>query len=173
ARQRPRPVPPTHRPQSRLRQGDRAQRPPRLPGRGPRLPPGEVLPSPLRPAFPDRGPRPSPGRRAAPQPTPARQEDQLVDARPRGRGLVRPALDAPRALRRGHPPGLAASGHLLATGQALDHLPRPRLRAKKKARDRLIHLAASHPDWVLGFQDETWWSRLALPALSAWAGAAP
>jgi hypothetical protein len=29
-------------------------------------------------------------------------------------------------------------------------------------------LAASHPDWVLGFQDETWWSRLALPALHAW-----
>jgi transposase len=29
-------------------------------------------------------------------------------------------------------------------------------------------LAATHPDWVLGFQDETWWSRLALPALHAW-----
>jgi transposase len=29
-------------------------------------------------------------------------------------------------------------------------------------------LAQSHPDWVLGFQDETWWSRLALPALHAW-----
>jgi transposase len=29
-------------------------------------------------------------------------------------------------------------------------------------------LAASHPDWVMGFQDETWWSRLALPALHAW-----
>jgi transposase len=26
---------------------------------------------------------------------------------------------------------------------------------------------------VLGFQDETWWSRLALPALHAWAGAQP
>lgn len=37
-------------------------------------------------------------------------------------------------------------------------------------RDRLIRLAAAHPDWVLGYQDETWWSRLALPALHAWAG---
>ena len=32
----------------------------------------------------------------------------------------------------------------------------------------MIRLAASHPDWVLGFQDETWWSRLALPTLHAW-----
>jgi hypothetical protein len=34
-------------------------------------------------------------------------------------------------------------------------------------------LAATHPDWVLGFQDETWWSRLARPALHAWAGDEP
>jgi len=40
-------------------------------------------------------------------------------------------------------------------------------------RDRLIRLAARHPDWVLGYQDETWWSRLALPALHAWAGGPP
>jgi DDE superfamily endonuclease len=30
-------------------------------------------------------------------------------------------------------------------------------------------VAAAHPDWVLGYQDETWWSRLALPTLRAWA----
>jgi DDE superfamily endonuclease len=29
-------------------------------------------------------------------------------------------------------------------------------------------LAARHPDWVLGFVDETWWSRLAQPAMHAW-----
>lgn len=50
----------------------------------------------------------------------------------------------------------------------MDHQPRPRVRAKKKARDRLIRLAAFHPEWVLGYQDETWWSRLALPAVHAW-----
>jgi transposase len=27
---------------------------------------------------------------------------------------------------------------------------------------------ASHPDWVLGFQDETWWSRLSQPDVRAW-----
>jgi hypothetical protein len=50
----------------------------------------------------------------------------------------------------------------------VDHQPRPRVRPKKGARDRLIRLAASHPTWALGFQDEVWWSRLARPALHAW-----
>src|SRR5262249_13100641 len=63
----------------------------------------------------------------------------------------------------GHP----APGRLLEASQALDHQPRPRLRAKKKARDRLIRLAATHPEWVLGFEDECWWSRLAQPNLHA------
>ena len=35
----------------------------------------------------------------------------------------------------------------------------------------MIRLAAAHPDWVLGYQDETWWSRLALPGMHAWTGA--
>jgi hypothetical protein len=34
-------------------------------------------------------------------------------------------------------------------------------------------LAASHPDWVLGYQDECWWSRLALPAMRAWSDDGP
>jgi hypothetical protein len=29
-------------------------------------------------------------------------------------------------------------------------------------------LAESHPEWVLGFQDECWWSRLAQPHLHTW-----
>ncbi len=51
--------------------------------------------------------------------------------------------------------------------------PDPAYARKKKARDRLINLAATHPDWVLGFADETWWSRLALPAMHAWAAEEP
>jgi DDE superfamily endonuclease len=35
----------------------------------------------------------------------------------------------------------------------------------------LIRLTASHPDWVLGFEDEVWWSRVSLPALHAWSDA--
>jgi len=32
----------------------------------------------------------------------------------------------------------------------------------------LIALAEAHPDWALGFGDEVWWSRVALPAAHAW-----
>ena len=28
--------------------------------------------------------------------------------------------------------------------------------------------ALEHPDWVLGFQDEVWWSRYAQPHLQTW-----
>lgn len=50
----------------------------------------------------------------------------------------------------------------------MDHQPGPRVRTKKSQRDRLIRLAASHPRWALGFQDEVWWSRLARPSLRTW-----
>jgi hypothetical protein len=55
----------------------------------------------------------------------------------------------------------------------VDHQPRPGIPAKKGARDRLIRLAQRHSDWVLGFEDEVWWSRLARPELHAWAGDEP
>ena len=32
----------------------------------------------------------------------------------------------------------------------------------------MIRVAESSPDWVIGFEDETWWSRLARPNLHAW-----
>jgi transposase len=34
-------------------------------------------------------------------------------------------------------------------------------------------LARTHPEWVLGYADEAWWSRLALPNLHAWSDTAP
>jgi transposase len=51
--------------------------------------------------------------------------------------------------------------------------PDPDYLAKKKSRDDLIERASRRADWVLGFQDETWWTRLAQPDLRAWAGAEP
>lgn len=30
-------------------------------------------------------------------------------------------------------------------------------------------MVATHPTWVLGFEDEVWWSRLAQPSLHSWA----
>jgi transposase len=35
----------------------------------------------------------------------------------------------------------------------------------------LIGLAEARPEWVVGFLDETWWSRLARPALNSWSDA--
>jgi hypothetical protein len=55
----------------------------------------------------------------------------------------------------------------------LDHQSGPRLREEKKVRDRLIAEAAGNPDWVLGFQDECWWTRRAQPDLFAWAAGDP
>ena len=37
----------------------------------------------------------------------------------------------------------------------------------------MIALAARHPEYALGFQDETWWSRVTQPNLSAWGDAEP
>jgi hypothetical protein len=51
--------------------------------------------------------------------------------------------------------------------------PDPNYAAKKARRDRLIRLAAQHPDWVFGFEDEVWWSRLARPSFNAWTGGPP
>jgi DDE superfamily endonuclease len=53
----------------------------------------------------------------------------------------------------------------------VDHQSGSRVRTEKRARDRLIRLAATHPTWALGFEDEVWWSRLARPTLHSWAEA--
>ena len=50
----------------------------------------------------------------------------------------------------------------------MDYQPRPGARPKTRTRDRLIHLASLHPDYVLGFLDEVRWSRFAQRSLHAW-----
>jgi transposase len=51
--------------------------------------------------------------------------------------------------------------------------PDPDYALKKARRDQLIHLSAQHPEWVLGFEDEVWWSRVAQPSLHAWTAGPP
>jgi transposase len=51
--------------------------------------------------------------------------------------------------------------------------PDPHYALKKAHRDRLIRLSAQHPEWVLGFEDEVWWSRVAQPSLHAWTAGPP
>jgi hypothetical protein len=31
-----------------------------------------------------------------------------------------------------------------------------------------MEIAGANPEWAVGFEDECWWSRLALPTLNAW-----
>jgi transposase len=51
--------------------------------------------------------------------------------------------------------------------------PDPHYAEKKARRDRFIELAPKHPEWVLGFLDEVWWSRLARPPVRAWSAGDP
>lgn len=37
----------------------------------------------------------------------------------------------------------------------------------------MIALASERSDWAVGFEDETWWSRVARPGLHAWSDAGP
>ena len=50
----------------------------------------------------------------------------------------------------------------------MDRKPRCRVREEKGALKRLIGLAENHPEWVVGFEDETWWSRFEQPSLHSW-----
>ena len=51
--------------------------------------------------------------------------------------------------------------------------PDPHYAQKKARRDRFLRLAERHPEWVVGFVDEVWWSRLARPPLRAWSAGDP
>ncbi len=44
----------------------------------------------------------------------------------------------------------------------------PRTKGKRR-RDRLMAVAQADPERAAGFEEECWWSRLALPTLSSWA----
>src|SRR5262249_31727018 len=49
--------------------------------------------------------------------------------------------------------------------------PDPAYAREKGARGRLIHRAATHPEWAPGFAAEVWRSRVAQPAIRAWTAA--
>src|SRR5919108_2666030 len=125
------------------------------------------------PADPTCGLRRHPARAVvcpvAPVPSYLWQTDQPVDPPPGGRSGGCRGHYVPAPPWRSQPPRAGAFGRPGAAGQTVDHQPRPSIRPEKKQRDRLIRLAATHPTWVLGFEDEVWWSRLAQPALHAWA----
>jgi DDE superfamily endonuclease/Winged helix-turn helix len=106
-------------------------------------------------------------RAAAPEPAHLRPAQQPVDAGAGGPGQLRAGADRRARPWRDHPRYAPALGRGLEARQALAGQSRSGVRPEKSARDRLIQLASTHPAWALGFQDETWWSRLARPALHA------
>jgi hypothetical protein len=57
----------------------------------------------------------------------------------------------------------------MAESETLNHFSGLLVRKKKRRRDRLMAVAETSPEWAIGFEDECWWSRLALPTLSSWA----
>src|SRR5712691_2624663 len=152
----------------RLPQANGAQHHPRLqcPGTGGVA--RRILASPsTADDFPRRGIRGAAGSFAS-QPPRLWPPDQCVDVVPGSPDQLPTRPHSQTRLWRKCPPRAQTFGKELETRQTLDHQPRPTLPTKKNARDRLISWASQQADWAIGFLDEVWWSRFALPRLHAW-----
>src|SRR4051794_2394495 len=156
-----------------LRHADGPQRRPRLQRRRPRGPDGRLVAAEERRPGPGRGRAGAAARDPAPAAARLRPRAEHLDPRPPGAGGARARAEPDRALGGDGPAGAAAAGCRVEAGQALADQPRPRLRAKKRRRDRLIGLARGRPGWAFGFADEVWFSRFAQPALHAWTAGEP
>ena len=100
--------------------------------------------------------------------------DEPLDAGGRRGGEFRGGPHRPASKRReDHPGDPGEAGSAPGAGQAVDREPRPRIREEKRALRRLlIRRAESDSEWVLGYEDETWWSRFEQPSShSSWAEA--
>src|SRR5262249_48690379 len=153
---------------SRVQRTNGAQRGARFqpPGRG--VSAARVLPAPDHPrALTERGGHAAPAF-IAPESTGLWPSHQSVDLGASRRGEFCPRSHRPAGQPRSDPHGFTPLRGELATGQALAYQSRADLGPQKKARDRLIRIAASHPEWAVGFEAEPWGSRLAQPALPAW-----
>src|SRR5258708_32540940 len=109
-------------------------------------------------------------RLAPPQPPRLWPTDQPVDTFACRPGQLRARSDTKARLRRERASRAGPPGHELEARQTLDPQPRSAIPTKKNARDRLISYASQQPDWAIGFLDEAWWSRFALPRVQAWQG---
>ena len=136
------------------------------------LPRGSARPPTPPRARGERGRPATPGRVASESPA-RRPPPQSVARRVSGRGELCPRPHPPAGQPRSDPPGRAPRGRERAASAALDSQSRAGLGPEKKARDRLRRLAASPPEWALGFAEEPWGSRVAQPARPAWPPAPP
>src|SRR5262245_815403 len=116
---------------------------------------------------------PTPPRLVTPEAWDLRPPEQSGDPGGSGRGECCPRPEAPARQPRSAPHGGAAPGGERATRHAVAYQARPGVHPQKRARARLLRWASRHPDWALGFADETWGSRVAQPARHAWPPAPP
>ena len=84
-----------------------------------------------------------------------------------GRGGLCPRPYFPAGQPRSDPHGLCRLGVSWQRAKHWITSPDPAYARKKSPRPPDA-LGRSPPEWALGFEDETWWSRLAQPALHAW-----
>src|SRR3712207_6373867 len=103
---------------------------------------------------------------AAPEAQEVRQAKQLMDDGDGRRSELRGGAHEGAGKRGDHSGYLRAPGGALGASQTVDHQPRSRVCEKKRRRDRLIRLAQENPEGrMVGFEDETWWSRLQRPSI--------
>src|SRR6266700_3735548 len=151
-----------------LRRPDRAQCDPRVQYHGTLGAARRLLAPPSAPQQLLGGRAGAPQRPVAPQSPRLWQRARAVDFGVGSPGQFRAGHHRDPHLRRERAPRAGALENQLEAGQALDHQPRSVVPAKKNARDRLIAWASQQPSWAIGFGDEVWWSRFALPQVQAW-----
>ncbi len=132
-----------------------------------------VLPAPHHArVLGERGRPAAPGLVASESPA-LRPPPQSVDLRVGRRGELGPRAPPPAGQPRSAPHGPAPLGGERAAGPARAYQSRSGVGPQKKARARLLRLAASHPEGALGCEDETGGRRVAPPARPAWTPAQP
>src|SRR6266566_5324295 len=154
-----------------LRRPDRAQCDPRVQYHGTLGAARRLLAPPSAPQQLLGGRAGAPQRPVAPQSPRLWQRARAVDFGVGSPGQFRAGHHRDPHLRRERAPRAGALENQLEAGQALDHQPRSVIPAKKTARDRLLSWASQEQQaatWAIGFLDEVWWSRFALPPASGW-----
>src|SRR3954447_5306678 len=134
----------------RMRATNRAQRHPRVQRARSRRPQSRLL-------APQRGPRRLRRGRdrgttgdPAPESEELRQREYALDACYGRRSELRRRHNRKKGHGRDHPGDFVAAGGPLGGGEEMDREPGSGVREKKGDRDRLIRLAQTHPEWVLG-----------------------
>src|SRR5712692_1939462 len=114
------------------------------------------------------GRMPAIARPLAPQPARLWPGSRSVDVGVGSPGQFRARDHRLRGVHRKRAASPQTTENQLEARQALDYQPRPAVPAKKNARDRLIAWASQQASWAIGFADEVWWSRFALPLTHGW-----